>query len=403
MTRGFDPVEARALLRARNVSEDEVALAEAEGRLHLLVLDHLLLRHEPRYTVNDIAELSGLPTDLAVRLWRALGFPDAHEEERIFTDADLDALSTVQGLIAMGFAETEVAVQLARVIGQSMARISEAEIQAAPGLRDAESSARAAELFALTAGGTIDGVARLIEYSWRRHLQAAARRVSTNLRSGGSELDASLVVGFADLVGFTVMSQQLSQAALAEVVGHFEALAFETIGAEGGRVVKMIGDEVMFVVPTPEQGARIGLALAEAYGDDERLSDVRVGLASGSVLAREGDFYGPVVNLASRIVNIARPGSVLVSEAMHDALAADPSFEWRSLRSRYLKDIGRVQVWSLVGRRDEADGDGTAEAPAPERPRRRAAQTGRRRVPNVFDLVPEPFKDRLSLDRDGDD
>ena len=399
MTRGFDPVEARALLQARNVSPDEVAEAEAEGRLHLLVLDHLLLDNEARYNADEIAELSGLAPELAIRLWRALGFPDAHPGERIFTDADLDALATVQGLIALGFAEIEIAIQLARVIGQSMARITEAEIQAAPGLRDPESSARSAELYALTAGGTIDGIARLMEYAWRRHLQAAARRVSANLQAGGSELEASLVVGFADLVGFTVMSQQLSQAELAEVVGRFEALAFDTIAAEGGRVVKMIGDEVMFVVATPEQGARIGLDLAEAYGDDERLSDVRVGLACGSVLAREGDFYGPVVNLASRIVNIARPGSVLVSEAMHEALVEDGGFEWRSLRSRYLKDIGRVQMWSLVG---HASGDADSEEQRRPEAASRASKRRPRRMPSVLDLVPDPVREKLSLERDGE-
>jgi hypothetical protein len=64
----------------------------------------------------------------------------------------------------------------------------------------------------------------------------------------------------------------------------------------------MIGDEVMFVTDTPTDAARIGLALAEAYADDELLSDVRVALAVGPVLVQDGDFYGPVVNLASRAV-----------------------------------------------------------------------------------------------------
>ena len=65
------------------------------------------------------------------------------------------------------------------------------------------------------------------------------------------------------------------------------------------------------------------------------------------MLVRDGDYYGPVVNLASRIVNIATPGSVLTSDEVHTQLADAPGFEWRSLRPRFLKDIGRVPLWRL--------------------------------------------------------
>jgi adenylate cyclase len=89
------------------------------------------------------------------------------------------------------------------------------------------------------------------------------------------------------------------------------------------------------------------LRLADAYHDDESLSEVRVGLAHGPVLSREGDLFGPTVNLASRIVNIAFPGSVVVSDEIHAAMGDDPGLVWRSLRTRYLKDIGRVALWSV--------------------------------------------------------
>jgi adenylate cyclase len=146
-------------------------------------------------------------------------------------------------------------------------------------------------------------------------------------------------------VGFTALSQQVSEIELADVVGRFEALAFEQVTSHGGRVAKMIGDEVMFVVDDVGAALDTALALADAYADDEVLSDVRVGLAWGDVLAREGDYYGPVVNLASRIVNIAFPGSVVVSQAVHDVLADDPRFAFHALRPRNLKDIGRVRLW----------------------------------------------------------
>jgi adenylate cyclase len=158
-----------------------------------------------------------------------------------------------------------------------------------------------------------------------------------------------MAVGFADMVGFTVLSQHLGDEELAAVVARFEELAHDTVVALGGRVVKMIGDEAMFVVPTATSAAEIGLSLAEAYAGDELLSDVRVALAVGPVLVQDGDFYGPVVNLSSRLVGVANPGTVLVSDEFRTALGVEGAegFITRAIRTRNLKDIGRVQVWKL--------------------------------------------------------
>ncbi|MFL6244130.1 MAG: adenylate/guanylate cyclase domain-containing protein, partial [Acidimicrobiia bacterium] len=110
---------------------------------------------------------------------------------------------------------------------------------------------------------------------------------------------------------------------------------------------KTIGDEVMFVAADTASAARIALRLTERSAVDELLPEARAGLASGTVLAQEGDYYGPVVNLASRLVELARPGSVLASTELHADLADDPAFAWQRLRSRRIRDIGRVEVWAL--------------------------------------------------------
>jgi adenylate cyclase len=382
----FEPSEARAFLLARGVPQEEIDAAEAERRLHLLVFDRLLVPSEPRYTALDVAELAGMPLELTRRLWRALGFPDTADDDVMFTDFDIDALMTVNGMIHMGFAAEEVAVQMARVIGSSMARIAEAEVQSAPGSLEGDvESKQVAELYALTAGGVLEGMARLLEYVWRRHLQAATRRAAL-VRSSGPDAAGSLSVGFADLVGFTALSQQVSESALAEVVDRFEALAYDVVATEGGRVVKMIGDEVMFVVNDAVRAVRVGVSLAETYADDERLSDVRVGIACGSqILAREGDYYGPVVNRASRIVNIARPGSVVVDEDVRQAIGDDAGFRLRALRPRYLKDIGRVSLWSVTRAEPVGDADG------PPRVRKRRT---------ILGLLPDPVLERVESVRE---
>ena len=220
-------------------------------------------------------------------------------------------------------------------------------------------------------------MAKLLEFTWRRHVQAAVRRTMLlRARLGDAGTLPELAVGFADMVGFTMLSQQLSEEELAAVVSRFEEVAHDITTSLGGRVVKMIGDEAMFVSESVEAMARIGLGLAEAYADDELLSDVRVALAVGPVLVQDGDYYGTVVNLASRVVNIAAPGSVLVSDQFHDALGdeleragvtppptPDPAegpeesgdenevvsdeFAFKALRPRQVKDLGRVQLWVL--------------------------------------------------------
>ena len=131
-----------------------------------------------------------------------------------------------------------------------------------------------------------------MDYVWRRHLQAAARRSSA--REGQDDRHPNhKAVGFADLVGFTALSQQVDEHVLAAVVDRFESIAYDTVVKLGGRVVKMIGDEVMFVVEEVRPAVEIALTLAEAYSRDEELSEVRVGLACGPTLEREADYYGP--------------------------------------------------------------------------------------------------------------
>jgi adenylate cyclase len=327
------------------VPQAEIDRARQEGLVGLLAVAAAALPGRGKYTADELAERVGMPREQSRRLWRALGFPDVDDDDPVFTDADVESLSTVQAMISMGFTNVDTAVQLTRVIGSSLARIAEA-ILSSREERNVMSVPFEADLFALGAAASLDTQSRLLDYVWRRHLQAASRRRLMSQGRIGTPT-APLAVGFADLVGFTAMSQQISGQELARVVDRFEALAFDQVAGHGGRVAKMIGDEVMFVVDDPEAALETALALAEAYADDEILSDVRVGLSWGDVLTREGDYYGPVVNLASRIVNIALPGAVVISEPVHAAVAGDARYLFHPLRQRTLKDIGRVRLWRV--------------------------------------------------------
>jgi adenylate cyclase len=352
----------RYLLLELGCDDEEIDRAVEDDVLDLLVVDHLLVPTGHRLTQAEVAARTDIPVEVTRRFWRALGFLDVDESEPAFTDMDIEAVQLFQSLVALGIVDLDTAVQMARVIGSSMARIAEAE--SAPGttpiLMGTGDSVLDADEFARQAEASIPAMARLLEYVWRRHLQAATRRSMLHRTRGVDEgLRPVMAVGFADMVGFTVLSQHLGDEELAAVVARFEELAHDTVVALGGRVVKMIGDEVMFVVQSATGAAQIGLSLAEAYASDELLSDVRVALAVGPVLVKDGDFYGPVVNLASRLVNVARPGTVLISDEFKEALAVEgaENIDTRPLRTRSLKDLGRVQMWKLIRAGSEPGAD----------------------------------------------
>jgi len=343
----------RTLLTDLGSTDEEIDRAVEDDVVDLLVVDRMLVPTAHRLTQGDVADLTDIPLDVAKRFWRALGFLDVEDDEAAFTDMDIDAVRLFQSMVAMGMVDLESAVQMARVIGSSMARIAEAETGpgTTPILLGTGDSVLDADAFARQAGASIPAMAQLLEYVWRRHLQAATHRAMLHRTRGVDEgARPVMAIGFADMVGFTLLSQHLGDEELAAVVARFEELAHDTVVALGGRVVKMIGDEAMFVVPTASGAAQIGLSLAEAYADDDLLSDVRVALAVGPVLVKDGDFYGPVVNLASRLVAVAHPGTVLISDEFKAALEAEgvSGVDTRPLRTRTIKDLGRIEMWKLI-------------------------------------------------------
>ena len=320
----------------------------------LQLIEEMALGQDVRYDLADACRETQLPEDDLRHIWRSLGFPELKPGEAVFSDVDLTNLAVVGELVRSGMVSPEVLYGMTRVIGSSMARVASAMIDAVSA-RDELSVTADTDRAALFGQADEDGTfmplfPAVLEQVWRRHLQVAARRRLVRSESEGGH---GLVVGFADLVGFTALAQQVTDAELAEVVDDFERMAYDVVVAGGGRVVKMIGDEVMFLVEDPEMAAEIALGLANASREAAGLGDVRVGLALGPVVEREGDAFGTTVNLASRATAIAYPGTVVVSPELRDALADSAGFAFRNMRPRFLKHIGRVTL-AVLRHADEA-------------------------------------------------
>lgn len=351
---GYEVVDLRTVLVDLGVADEVVDQAIADGTLELLALEKVASLEEARFTLAEVATLSGVAPDRIRAYWRALGFPDPRPDDRVFTDSDVEMLSAVVSFIAEGTLDPELAIQMARVIGSAMDKIANAQVDALE-VRRPEREVGDAPPFIGASRSTADLLSlmpKVMEFVWRRQLASAARRRMVRV---AEDAGTGVVVGFADLVGFTAKTQQLTEQELAEVVTRFETVAYDVVAEHGGRIVKTIGDAVMFVDEDTTDGALLALDLAERFRNDPNLSDVRVGLACGPVLERDGDVYGHTVNLANRIVSVAYPGTVVVSKELHDAIADDEGFVLRSLRSHYLKDIGRVPLWTLRRAEDRSE------------------------------------------------
>jgi adenylate cyclase len=296
------------------------------------LLESELLGGRPVYTRAEVSAAAGVDVEVGRRLWRALGFADVGDDERAFTERDVEALGIVQALLSAGVIDDATQVAMTRAMGQALARLADWHVGAVTDAIANDGGAVDVDQAASAARDLVPVLERLITYIWRRHLAAAAERV---LASGVTDASARpMAVGFADLVGFTSLTRSADETQLAEVIERFEDCASSIIAEAGGRVIKTVGDEVMFAADSAAQAAEIGVRLAEEVTKTEALPDVRVGVAFGPVLPRLGDVFGEPVNLASRLTSIARPGSVLIDRELAEAIDGDDRWQVRRVPPR---------------------------------------------------------------------
>jgi adenylate cyclase len=289
--------------------------------------EQALLGGERKFTRIEVSQRAGISIERAEQMWHALGFATLPDDEVAFTDGDVEALRLVAALEEDGFIDPSVESSLARKLGQTQSRL--ASWQSAMFLELLGRSKLSADDAIEVASLLLPAMERLQTYVWRRHLAAAAGRAV----AGSDELARGLrVVGFADIVSYTRLTRRLSEAELGRLIERFEGMAADVVALNGGRVIKSIGDEVLFVADTPAEGAAIALALQDKVTEAGDLPELRIGLAYGTILIRLGDVYGEVVNLASRLTSEAKPGRVLADRELAAALDGHPDYRLRKLR-----------------------------------------------------------------------
>ena len=307
------------------------------------VIEGFLLEQTPTLSREEVAAQAGVPLEVAMELWRHLGFPHAEPGQPAFTDADVEALRRTAALMQLGILSPDRQSALVRTWGRSFARLADWQTSLLADVARERGGDDVEELLTLAAQ-VLPLVEDLQTYIWRRHLASAASRMLTV--AGATAVP--MAVGFVDIVGYTARSKTLTEAEMVDLVEEFEDTCTRVVVEHSGRVIKNLGDAVLFTCDRAEDAARAVLDLLELAEDEQApFPEVRAGIAYGDVVTRLGDVFGPTVNIAARLTSIARRCTIVVDEGAATQLEGLPGLDLHRLRRTSVKGYSRLQPYRL--------------------------------------------------------
>jgi adenylate cyclase len=336
-------------LASRGTTIEQMVYAARQSSLVGLAGD-LALRPIPTLTLAELAARVGLPAEQIREISLAAGLRAGSPGERAFTDEDAEIFRAfVAGATLFGATPTK---RLARTVGAALAQIADAAVGLYVVTAEGPLLASKASLLALAQQNlrgiqSLDAVHVLLHGLFRAHMATAIRRQRLARREQSIDT-LHLTVGFVDLVGFTTLSRRMTSRELAEVIDRFEESAHDIVTARDGRLVKLIGDEVMFVSVDASAACDTALTLLERFADDQPVTP-RGALASGELLFRGGDYYGPIVNLAARLADLAVPHELLVTPEVAAQVAGE-GLRFEPAGKRMLKGFDDPVAVLTVGR-----------------------------------------------------
>ncbi len=301
-------------LTARGVTIEQMRRSTRPGGTLTGLAGDLVINPDAHLRLEELAARAGITVEQVEAIRRSAGLAPVDPEDPRFADRDVESFAAFAvGTRLFGEQATR---HFQRVMGSSLARIAEAVVSmflvnVEGPLREAHGSELELAKANLRATEAAEVVPAVLQSVFRAHLEESIRR-SRLAREGRSTDTVRLAIGFVDLVGFTTLSRRMEPRELADMVERFESTAHEVATAKGGRIVKLIGDEVMFVALDAAAACDIALTLVERFAGDSAVTP-RGGLAHGELLNRGGDYYGPVVNLAARLAELAVPNELLVT------------------------------------------------------------------------------------------
>ena len=320
-----------ARLRQRGHSLAEIRRATKEGRLAFGYVEELMPTVEATFTLRQASRRAGLEPALVERIFSMLGFA---QPEHLGAE-DVEMLEQMSEVLDAGF-PLAAFLQLLRVYGQALAQIADAEVRLfhlyvhEPLMRDGTPGLQVAEQMGELTARLLPFSSPVMDHVHRRLLhhfieQDIVGHMEADLGSAASaELGRMrTAIAFADLAGYTQLTEQQGDAEAASTVERFVADVTHTLPDEA-RIVKTIGDEVMLVSSDPAALADWAVGFQALASGPQR---PRIGIHAGEVLYRDGDYYGREVNLASRVAARAAAGEVLVTREIVDLAESHQEFE----------------------------------------------------------------------------
>ncbi|MDO4792013.1 MAG: adenylate/guanylate cyclase domain-containing protein [Buchananella hordeovulneris] len=311
------------------------------------------LMGETPLTMSEFAAAAGATREQAEDFWRGIGQVVSQTETPQFGEMDVHALRTYLSLAQSGRVDQETARTLLRA-SQTTDRLALWQVEAYVDyvIRSQNLDDTTARIVALDRMEEfLADFEEQLHYTWRRQMLSLLTRMDSDYaRAGLSETDGRTyplqrTLGFVDMAGFSRHSARIGATALAELIGKFEAIVRDLIAAHGARIVKTIGDAVLYIADDLPTGTEVAVALVERLTQTEGLLPVRASVVEGSVVSRFGDVFGPTVNLASRLVNEAQPGQLLTdgttAAAIERSIGKD-RYKLEKLENTELRGIGET-------------------------------------------------------------
>lgn len=348
---GADIEEIRRFLLDAGVPAERVDGSRTGAELRDVLLEHRLLGTTPRRSLTETADRLGLTAAELALVWTAIGMPVPDADEPVFSSSDEAVLESF--LAARGLFGTDELLRFTRVFGSAVARISEAAFSlftrsVEDPLLEKGGSQVDLTLAADDAVRALDVLPQLFVGLLKRHALHAIRRLNAAHGNLPTHDQVVVTIGFADLIGSTRWTARQTPAELAVAIGRFEQIAHEALRGPG-RLVKMIGDEAMFVTIDAVDGCQTALAIVEAVAAEPLLPAVRVGLATGLAIALDGDYYGTEVNRAARLVASAGVSQVVAAQSVVDAVDPAAGLRFTPLEPAALDGLGTEDRYA-VGR-----------------------------------------------------
>jgi adenylate cyclase len=320
--------------------------AATDDRLVILSAEHWL-SEEPRYSAREIAAKVEIPLDFYLALRRAQGLAGADPDERAYGDDDLEAAQTMATFYALRL-DRDAMLEVSRVLGRGFAQAADAvgdlfrETFIKGGVSEEELGLRNAQ----AAREWIPQMAPIFQYLLKQHVRERLRHQAVSramLEAGEVPGAQDVAISFADMAAFTRLGERMQPEDVGSIAGRLGELASEC-AAPPVRLVKTIGDAAMLVSPDAAALLRATLDLVEAASEAPDFPELHAGAAYGPALNRSGDWYGRTVNIASRITELAEPGSVVATRELCDA--TEGMCAWSPIGPQGLKGIdGKVEIF----------------------------------------------------------